>query len=46
MNEQNERLTKLAGTTIEENKVMKDLIIKLIKENQKLKTENLLFKNN
>ena len=41
-----ERATQLANKVIEENKVMKDLIIKLIKENQKLKTENLLFKNN
>tara|TARA_B100000686_G_scaffold10178_1_gene10243 strand:+ start:159 stop:2801 length:2643 start_codon:yes stop_codon:yes gene_type:complete len=43
---ENERLAKLAGTTIEENKVMKQLIIELLKENQKLKTENLLFKKN
>ena len=38
---ENERLAKLAGTTLEENKVMKQLIIELLKENQKLKTENL-----
>ena len=41
---ENERLAKLAGATIEENKVMKELIIELIKENQKLKTENRIFK--
>ena len=42
----NERLAKLAGATIEENKVMKNLIIELLKENQKLKTENKLFNKN
>ena len=41
---ENERLAKLAGTTIEENKIMKQLIIELLKENQKLKTENKIFK--
>ena len=42
---ENERLTEIAGKTAEENKVMKELIIQLIKENQKLKTENKLFNN-
>jgi hypothetical protein len=42
---ENERKTKLANKVIEENKVMKDLIIQLLKENQKLKTENLLYTN-
>ena len=42
---ENERLAKLANTTNEENKIMKALIIELLKENQKLKTENKLFTN-
>ena len=42
---ENERKTQLAKKVIEENKVMKDLIIELLKENQKLKTENLLYTN-
>ena len=42
---ENERKTKLANKVIKENKVMKDLIIELLKENQKLKTENLLYTN-
>ncbi len=42
---ENERLAEIAGKTAEENKVMKELIIKLLKENQKLKTENKLFSN-
>jgi hypothetical protein len=42
---ENERLVNLASTTNEENKVMKALIIELLKENQKLKTENKLFTN-
>jgi hypothetical protein len=42
---ENERLAELAGKSTQENKVMKELIIQLLKENQKLKTENLLFKN-
>ena len=42
---ENERLAKLASTTNEENKIMKALIIELLKENQKLKTENQLFTN-
>ena len=41
---ENERLAEIAGITIEENNIMKDLIIKLLKENQKLKTENNIFK--
>jgi hypothetical protein len=39
----NIRLAKLAEYTIEENKVMKKLIMELLKENQKLKTENKIF---
>ena len=43
---ENERLAKIAGQATEENRVMKEMIIKLIKENNKLKTErNLLLKN-
>ena len=42
---ENERKAQLANKVIEENKVMKDLIIELLKENQKLKTENLLYTN-
>ena len=42
---ENERLAELAGKSTQENKVMKEFIIQLLKENQKLKTENLLFKN-
>jgi hypothetical protein len=42
---ENERLVELAGKSTQENKVMKEFIIQLLKENQKLKTENLLFKN-
>ncbi len=42
---ENERLAEIAGKTAEENKVMKALIIQLLKENQKLKTENKLFTN-
>ncbi len=41
---ENERLALVANKLNKENQVMKDLIIQLIKENQKLKTENLLFK--
>ncbi len=41
----NERQNQLANKVIEENNIMKDLIIELIKENQKLKTENLLYTN-
>ena len=40
------RLAKIAGQATEENRVMKEMIIQLIKENNKLKTErNLLLKN-
>ncbi len=43
---ENERIAELAGKLNEENRIMKDLIIQLIKDNQKLKTENnLLIKN-
>ncbi|MDC3049631.1 hypothetical protein OA168_01585 [Candidatus Pelagibacter sp.] len=43
---ENERLAKIAGQATEENRVMKEMIIQLIKENNKLKTErNLLLKN-
>ncbi len=42
---ENERKTQLANKVIEENKIMKDLIIELLKENQKLKTENSLYTN-
>jgi len=42
---ENERKSQLANKVIEENKVMKDLIIQLLKENQKLKTENSLYTN-
>jgi len=41
-----ERIAKIANKLNKENQVMKDLIIQLIKENQKLKTQNkLLIKN-
>ncbi len=43
---ENERLAKLAGDTINENKILKDMIIQLIKENQKLKTVNRLLNKN
>ena len=43
---ENERLAEISGRAVEENRIMKDMIIKLIKENNKLKTErNLLLKN-
>jgi len=43
---ENERLAKIAGQATEENRVMKEMIMQLIKENNKLKTErNLLLKN-
>ena len=42
---ENERLAKLAGDTLNENKILKEMIIQLIKENQKLKTVNKLLKN-
>ena len=37
-------LKGLADEVIEENKVIKQLLIELLKENQKLKTENKIFK--
>ncbi len=43
---ENERLAEISGRAVEENRIMKDMIIQLIKENNKLKTErNLLLKN-
>ncbi len=43
---ENERLAEITGRAVEENKIMKEMIIQLIKENNKLKTErNLLLKN-
>ena len=43
---ENERLALIANKLNKENQVMKELIIKLIKDNQKLRTENkLLIKN-
>ena len=42
---ENERLAGIVGKATEENKIMKELIIQLLKENQKLKTENLLLNN-
>jgi len=40
---QNERLKGLTDEVMEENKVIKQLLVELLKENQKLKTENKLF---
>ena len=37
-------LKGLADEVIEENKVIKQLLLELLKENQKLKTENKIFK--
>ena len=42
---ENERLAKLAGDALNENKILKGMIIQLIKENQKLKTINNLYNN-
>ena len=43
---ENERLAEINGRAVEENRIMKEMIIQLIKENNKLKTErNLLLKN-
>ncbi len=43
---ENERLAEISGRAVEENGIMKEMIIQLIKENNKLKTErNLLLKN-
>jgi hypothetical protein len=43
---ENERLALVANKLNDENQVMKELIIKLIKENQKIKTENKLLIRN
>ena len=43
---ENERLKKLAGEMVKENTAKDDLIIQLLKENQKLKLENKIIKNN
>ena len=43
---ENERLRKLAGEMVKENTAKDDLIIQLLKENQKLKLENKIIKNN
>jgi hypothetical protein len=43
---ENERLALVANKLNDENQVMKELIIKLIKENQKIKTENKLLIQN
>ncbi len=40
---ENERIAKVANKLNNENKLLKDLIIKLIKENQKLKFENKIL---
>ena len=46
MAKENERLAEITGRAVEENRIMKEMIIQLIKENNKLKTErNLLLKN-
>ncbi len=43
---ENERLAEINGRAVEENRIMKEMIIQLIKENNKLKAErNLLLKN-
>ncbi len=43
---ENERLAEISGRAVEENRIMKEMIIQLIKENNKLKTErDLLLKN-
>ncbi len=43
---ENERLAEISGRAVEENRIMKEMIIQLIKDNNKLKTErNLLLKN-
>tara|TARA_B100001175_G_scaffold244493_1_gene211043 strand:+ start:1053 stop:1226 length:174 start_codon:yes stop_codon:yes gene_type:complete len=41
-----QQVAELSGKVINENEVLKNLIIELIKENQKLKTKNKLFNNN
>ena len=42
---QNEKLKLLAQKTLEENEVSKKMIIELLKENEKVKLENQIFKN-
>ena len=42
---ENERLKMLSEKTIEENKVSKQLIVELLKENEKIKLEKEIFKN-
>ena len=42
---QNEKLKLLAKKTLEENEISKKMIIELIKENEKVKLENQIFKN-
>ena len=44
LTKQNEKLKGPANEVIEENKVIKQLLVELLKENQKLKTENKIFK--
>ena len=43
LTKQNEKLKGPANEVIEENKVIKQLLVELLKENQKLKTENKIF---
>ena len=43
---ENDKLKQLAEEVLKENAVKDDLIIQLIKENQKLKNENKIFKKN
>ena len=43
---ENERLALVANKLNKENQAMKELIIQLIKENQKIKTENKLLLQN
>ena len=42
---QNEKLKLLAQKTLEENEVSKKMIVELLKENEKVKLENQIFKN-
>ena len=42
---QNEKLKLLAKKTLEENEISKKMIIELLKENEKVKLENQIFKN-
>ena len=43
---ENDKLKLLAEEVLKENAVKDELIIQLIKENQKLKNENKIFKKN